>query len=77
MNREATEDDTIVISYENEILGNGEFWRGPPSRIHECRNICGREIGALTAQDGQPHRDGMWRSRLERAASKAMKEPKA
>ena len=60
-------DPIIVVSVENEILGGGEFWRGPASQIHQCRNLVGQAIAYLTAKDGKPRSDGMWRSRVEEA----------
>jgi hypothetical protein len=68
------DDPIIVVSVENEFLGSGEFWRGPASRINECRNICGQGIARLTWKDGKPHADGMWRSKL---ADQPSEEPTA
>lgn len=50
----------IVVEVKNAILGDSEFWRGPPSRVHEIRNIPARETAKMVAQDGLPRVSGMW-----------------
>lgn len=57
-------DPIIVVSYKSEVLGKGEFWRGPASQIDTIHNICAQQLARLTSKDGQPHKDGMWRSTL-------------
>lgn len=56
----------IIVDVKNEILGDSTFWRGPPERIREIRNIPARETAALVAKDGQKRVYGMWHVRAER-----------
>lgn len=50
----------IVVSYKSEVLGAGEFWRGPDDRIKEIRNIPARRLAAEVVTDGKPRSAGMW-----------------
>lgn len=60
-----TEERTVVVEVKNEILGDGEFWRGPASRISEIRNIPARQTATRVVQDGKPRQCGMWHVRIE------------
>jgi hypothetical protein len=62
----STASDELVVHFKSEVLGAGEFWRGPPSRIHEIRNVVARELAAHVAEDGRRRQDGMWIVHLER-----------
>lgn len=55
----------IVVTYESEVLGSGEFFRGSIEDIKKCRNVVARDLALKSAGDGKPHKDGMWRSRIE------------
>lgn len=50
----------IVVTYSSEILGSGEFWRGPANRLREIRNIPARRLAERVAVDGKPRLLGMW-----------------
>jgi len=54
----------IVVTYESEVLGSGEFWRGPAERIPEIRNIVARKMAREVARTGKPVTVGMWRVSL-------------
>jgi hypothetical protein len=56
----------IIVEYRSEILGNGEFWRGPEDRINEIRNIPARAAAAAVVADGKPKFIGMWSVRQEK-----------
>jgi hypothetical protein len=55
----------IIVEYENEILGNSEFWRGPEEKISEIPNIPARIAAEQCVIDGKPQRFGMWCVRQE------------
>ena len=50
----------IVVRSSSEILGSDEFWRGPPDRVREIRNVVARRLAEHVAQDGHERKDGMW-----------------
>lgn len=51
----------IVVSFASEVLGSGEFWRGPADRIREIRNIPARRMAEAVVKDGKPRVAGMWK----------------
>lgn len=55
----------IVVDVKNEILGDSMFWRGPPERIGDIRNIPARETAKLVVKDGKARQHGMWHVRAE------------
>jgi len=55
----------IVVECKNEILGDSTFWRGPPHRIGDIRNIPARQTAMLVAKDGKTRQHGMWHVRAE------------
>lgn len=63
----------IVITYESEVLGSGEFWRGPANRISEIRNIPARRAAEklLENDDGKPVSGGMWTASVAKAKGEA------
>ena len=54
----------IVVEVKNEILRDGEFWRGPADHINEIRNIAVRRLAKLVCTDGMSRKIGMWHVRL-------------
>jgi hypothetical protein len=52
---------TLSVTFQSEILGSGEFWRGDAEKISEIRNIPAREAAKHVARDGQTRFVGMWK----------------
>lgn len=50
----------IVVSFKSEVLGAGEFWRGPEDRVDEIRNIPARRMAKCVIADGKTRSAGMW-----------------
>lgn len=59
---------TVIVEVKSDVLGDSEFWRGPPSCINEIRNIPARNTARLVIKDGKARRCGMWHVRIEPAA---------
>lgn len=55
---------TVVVEVKNEVLGDGEFWRGPENRINEIRSIPAKRTAELVVKDGKPRKCGMWHVRI-------------
>lgn len=51
----------VVVTFDNEILGAGEFWRGTVDDIRSIRNIVARRLAAkVFAGQVTTASDGMW-----------------
>ncbi len=51
----------IIVKYKNDILGEGEFWRGDESDIQQIRNIPARNLAEMIILNGQfVASSGMW-----------------
>lgn len=57
---------TIVVTYDNEVLGSGEHWRGDAADIEAIRSRVARWLAEGVAKDGQTRTDGMWTVRVLR-----------
>lgn len=55
----------IVVEYDSDVLGKGEFWRGPEDDIDQIRNMPAQKIARKVAKDGQQRTFGMWTVRQE------------
>lgn len=51
---------TIIVEFHSEVLGNGEFWRGPANKVAEIRNVVARELAQYVSLDGKARTVGMW-----------------
>ena len=50
----------IIVTYKNEILGDGLFWKGPETEAHKIHNIPARMLAERVLLDGKTRQDGMW-----------------
>ena len=55
----------IIVEYDSDVLGKGEFWRGPEDKIHEIHNIPARHLAEKVVHYGGSFADGMWLVRQE------------
>lgn len=51
----------LIVTYQSEVLGNGQFWQGRVDEIEEIRNIPARDIAREVAKDGKTRTIGMWK----------------
>lgn len=58
----------IVVTYNSEVLGSGEFWRGPEDALRNIRNIPARRLAEKVAADGKTRSVGMWTAEKREAA---------
>lgn len=56
--------NTIVVSYNSEVLGNGTFWVGDSTKLEDIRNIPARRLAEQVALDGKTREAGMWKAEM-------------
>lgn len=58
-------DTIIVVWYDSNVPGKGEFWRGPSTEVAQIRNVIARRLAHQTVQDNCPHHWGMWHTAID------------
>lgn len=61
----------IIVTYDSEILGSGEFWRGDASDIGSIHNYIARTLAERVIRDGVTRRGGMWTVSVEDTPAEA------
>lgn len=50
----------VVVTYDNSILGAGEFWRGTMGETRTIRNVIAKNLAEHAFATGQRQSLGMW-----------------